>query len=98
MAGRLAADLEKNRGALAGDRRTPAAAVVHALAAALNSALGNVGATVEYGAPMTTDATAGVEPLRALVEEIAGGTVDTLVITAENPAYGAPADSSWGSS
>jgi MoCo/4Fe-4S cofactor protein with predicted Tat translocation signal len=88
----LAADLEKNRGrslVIAG-RRQPA--VVHALVAALNSALGNVGATVEYGAPLTTDAAAGVEPLRALVGEIADGTVDTLVITSENPAYGAPAD------
>src|SRR4051812_2248820 len=88
----LAADLEKNRGrslVIAG-RRQPA--VVHALAAALNSALGNVGATVEYGAPLTTDANAGVEPLRTLVEEIAGGAVDTLVVTSENPAYGAPVD------
>jgi molybdopterin-containing oxidoreductase family iron-sulfur binding subunit len=88
----LAADLEKNRGrslVIAG-RRQPA--VVHALAAAINSALGNIGATVEYGVPITTDATAGVEPLRALVEEIAGGAVDTLVVTAENPAYGAPVD------
>ncbi len=88
----LAADLEKNRGrslVIAG-RRQPA--VVHALAAALNSALGNLGVTVEYGVPITTDATAGVEPLRALVDEIAGGAIDTLVVTAENPAYGAPVD------
>ena len=59
----LAADLEKNRGrslVIAG-RRQPA--VVHALAAAINNALGNIGATVEYGVPITTDATAGVEPL-----------------------------------
>jgi molybdopterin-containing oxidoreductase family iron-sulfur binding subunit len=88
----LASDLEKNRGrslVIAG-RRQPA--VVHALAAALNAALGNVGATVEYGLPLTTDPTAGVDPLRALVGEIADGSVDTLVITAENPAYSAPVD------
>ena len=30
--------------------------------------------------------------LGALVEEIAAGAVDTLVVTAENPAYGAPVD------
>ncbi|HEX3905715.1 MAG TPA: TAT-variant-translocated molybdopterin oxidoreductase [Polyangia bacterium] len=88
----LAADLEKNRGrslVIAG-RRQPA--VVHALAAALNAALGNIGSTVEYGVPITTDPTAGVEPLRTLVDEIAGGAVDTLVVTAENPAYGGPVD------
>jgi MoCo/4Fe-4S cofactor protein with predicted Tat translocation signal len=92
----LASDLEKNRGrslVIAG-RRQPA--VVHALAAALNAVLGNVGATVEYGAPITTDADAGPDALRGLVEEIAGGAVDTLVVTAENPAYGAPADFKMG--
>ena len=65
---------------------------MHALAAALNHALGNVGNTVEYGAPLTTDATAGAAPLGALAEDIASGGVDTLVITASNPVYGAPVD------
>ncbi len=88
----VAADLEKTRGrcvVIAG-RRQPA--VVHALAAALNSALGNVGKTVEYGAPLTTDANSGPEALRGLVEEIAAGGIDTLVVTADNPVYGGPAD------
>ncbi|HVT09535.1 MAG TPA: TAT-variant-translocated molybdopterin oxidoreductase [Polyangia bacterium] len=88
----VAADLERNRGrclVIAG-RRQPA--VVHALAAALNSGLGNVGKTVEYGAPLTTDANGGPQALRGLVEEIASGTVDTLVITADNPVYTGPAD------
>jgi molybdopterin-containing oxidoreductase family iron-sulfur binding subunit len=88
----VAADLERNRGqslVIAG-RRQPAA--VHALAAALNAALGNVGVTVDYAAPLTSDATAGAAPLAALAEEIAAGTVETLVITAQNPAYTAPVD------
>ena len=59
---------------------------------ALNAALGNVGTTVSYGAPARPTPMAGVEALRALVEEIAAGEVDTLVITAENPVYAAPAD------
>ncbi len=88
----VAADLERNRGrclVIAG-RRQPA--VVHALAAALNSGLGNVGKTVEYGAPLTTDVDSGPQALRGLVEEIASGSVETLVVTADNPVYGGPAD------
>ncbi|HSS40717.1 MAG TPA: TAT-variant-translocated molybdopterin oxidoreductase, partial [Polyangia bacterium] len=88
----VAADLERNRGrclVIAG-RRQPA--VVHALAAALNSGLGNVGKTVDYGAPLTIDANSGPQSLHGLVQEIASGTVETLVVTADNPVYGGPAD------
>jgi molybdopterin-containing oxidoreductase family iron-sulfur binding subunit len=86
----VAADLQAHAGrcvVVAGERQ-PAA--VHALAAALNAALGNVGATVRYTSP-TTEA-AGLSSLRALVEELRSGAVDTLVITAWNPVYSAPAD------
>jgi molybdopterin-containing oxidoreductase family iron-sulfur binding subunit len=87
----VAGDLDKNRGkslVIAGRRQPPA---VHALAAAINSALGNVGATVTYFlSPF--DGASGAGALRGLVEDIAAGTVDTLVITASNPAYTAPAD------
>ena len=41
---------------------------------------------------MTSDAMTGVAPLAALAQDIAGGGVDTLVITASNPVYGAPVD------
>jgi MoCo/4Fe-4S cofactor protein with predicted Tat translocation signal len=88
----VATDLEKFRGrglVIAGRRQPPA---VHALAYAMNAALGNVGTTLELGAPLTADPLAGSAPLGALAEEIAAGTVDTLVITAANPAYAAPAD------
>ncbi len=86
----LAKDLARTRGkcAIIAGRRQPAA--VHALAAAMNSALRNVGATVNYATPLAIDG--GVEALRGLVEDIAAGTVDTLVITAKNPVFGAPAD------
>jgi molybdopterin-containing oxidoreductase family iron-sulfur binding subunit len=88
----VVADLERSRGAslIIVGRRQPAA--VHALAAALNHALGNVGNTVDYAAPLTLDPNAGVAPLGALAQDIATGAVDTLVITAQNPVYGAPAD------
>jgi molybdopterin-containing oxidoreductase family iron-sulfur binding subunit len=88
----VATDLERNRGnslVIVG-RRQPTA--VHALAAALNAALGNLGNTVEFAAPLTSDTLAGAAPLAALAGDIAGGAVDTLVITAPNPVYGAPAD------
>jgi Fe-S-cluster-containing dehydrogenase component/anaerobic selenocysteine-containing dehydrogenase len=92
----VATDLERNRGnslVIVG-RRQPAA--VHGLAAALNVALGNLGNTVEFGAPLTADTAAGAAPLAALALEIASGGVDTLVITALNPVYGAPADLKFG--
>ena len=88
----VAKDLMAQRGrslVIAG-RRQPAA--VHALCAAINVALGNVGSTVSFWAARSPDPRSGVEPLRGLVEEIAAGQVDTLVITAENPVYGAPVD------
>jgi Fe-S-cluster-containing dehydrogenase component len=88
----VANDLERNRGnslIIVGRRQPPA---VHAMAAALNVALNNLGNTVEFGAPLTSDVTAGAAPLTALAGDIAGGGVDTLVITAPNPVYGAPVD------
>jgi Fe-S-cluster-containing dehydrogenase component len=88
----VAKELLANRGrsvVLAG-RRQPA--VVHALVDAINVALGNVGTTVSYWAAWSPDPRSGVEPMRTLVEEIAAGQVDTLVVTAENPVYGAPSD------
>ena len=88
----VAKDLLANKGksvVIAG-RRQPAA--VHALVAALNAALGNVGTTVSYWAPNSPTPMAGPDALRGLVEEIAAGQVETLVISAENPVYAAPSD------
>lgn len=88
----VAADLAANRGrclVIAG-RRQPAA--VHALVAALNAALDNVGVAVSYAAPLLADPRAGTAPITTLAQEIAAGQVDTLVITARNPVYGAPVD------
>jgi len=88
----VARDLEKNRGkclVIAG-RRQPAA--VHALVNALNVALGNVGATVTWNAPVLLAGPGGTSGLWTLRNEIAAGKVDTLVITARNPVYTAPAD------
>jgi molybdopterin-containing oxidoreductase family iron-sulfur binding subunit len=91
----VAHDLQRWKGQtlVVAGRRQPAA--VHALAAAINAALGNVGTTVTYSlSPFEDHEKAGVGPkaLGALVEDIAAGTVDTLVITASNPVYTAPVD------
>ncbi|MDY7232094.1 TAT-variant-translocated molybdopterin oxidoreductase [Hyalangium rubrum] len=72
---------------LAGERQ-PAA--VHALAYAINVALGNVGKTVRF-VPTTTEP-AGFASVRELAEDIKAGRVDTLVITAFNPVYSLPVD------
>jgi molybdopterin-containing oxidoreductase family iron-sulfur binding subunit len=73
---------------VAGRRQPPA---VHALVAAMNAALGNVGKTVTY-ALSPFEGSSGPKALGQLAEDIAAGTVDTLVITASNPVYTAPVD------
>src|SRR5262249_31006524 len=65
----VAADLAHTRGqclVIAGFRQSPA---VHALAHAINSALGNIGTTVHFSPSPLLDADDGVKELRALAEE-----------------------------
>jgi len=85
-------DLQQRRGAsivIAGPGQPPA---VHALAHAMNQALGNVGATVIYTQPVEVDPVNQLQSLRELAANIAAGTVDTLVIIESNPVFSAPAD------
>ena len=89
----MAKDLSAFRGrsvVVPGDNQ-PAA--VHALAHAINSALGNVGNTVIYTEPMSASAeTTQVEQLKQLVADIDAGLVKMLLILGGNPAYNTPAD------
>lgn len=88
----LARDLQANRGAslvIPGDQQPPA---VHALAHALNEALGNVGQTVIYTEPLEANPVNQTENLRELVDEMAAGQVEVLIIINANPVYEAPAD------
>jgi molybdopterin-containing oxidoreductase family iron-sulfur binding subunit len=87
----VAHDLARHQGQalVVAGRRQPA--VVHAIAAAINDALGGVGKTVTY-ALSPFDGSSGPKALGELVEDIAAGHVETLVITASNPVYTAPAD------
>jgi MoCo/4Fe-4S cofactor protein with predicted Tat translocation signal len=94
----MAKDLQDNgRGksiVIAGDHQPP---VIHALAHAMNAALGNVGKTVIYTEPLAAD-TAGpnartqVDGLRELVGDIDAGAVQLLMVLGGNPVYNAPAD------
>jgi MoCo/4Fe-4S cofactor protein with predicted Tat translocation signal len=78
---------------IAGDSQ-PAA--VHALAAAMNVALGNVGKTVRYVA--AGDKTRScLGDITALAAAINRGEVKTLAILGGNPVYDAPADINFGS-
>jgi Fe-S-cluster-containing dehydrogenase component/anaerobic selenocysteine-containing dehydrogenase len=76
---------------IAGSRQPP---LVHAVAAAINALLGS--AAVTYARPALDDLAAGPSSLAALGREIEAGRVDTLVVTAWNPAYSAPADLGFG--
>lgn len=88
----LVGDLRRHHGAsivLAGDQQPP---VVHALAHAMNHALGNVGSTVLYSDPVQANPVDQTESLRELVGEMEAGLVDILVILGGNPVFTAPAD------
>ncbi|HET6414452.1 MAG TPA: 4Fe-4S dicluster domain-containing protein [Anaeromyxobacter sp.] len=88
----VAKDLSRSRGrslVAVGPRQPPE---VHALAAAMNEALGNPGRTLSYRPPALLDPDDGPASLARLVEELGQGAVDTLVVTAWNPLYTAPAD------
>jgi molybdopterin-containing oxidoreductase family iron-sulfur binding subunit len=88
----LVKDLQAARGrslVIAGDSQPP---VVHALAHAMNEALGNVGATVTYTQTAEARPMNQLEGLKELVGEMNAGTVGFLLILGGNPVYTAPAD------
>ncbi len=82
-------DLRSHRGkslVLAGAHQPPA---VHAVALAINAALGNIGATVNLVEPICPAVGAGLKPL---VEALRGQKVQTLFILGCNPVYDSPAE------
>jgi molybdopterin-containing oxidoreductase family iron-sulfur binding subunit len=88
----IGADLQAHKGksvVVAGDRQ-PAA--VHALARAMNDALGNTGVTVDYIAPWTASPADGCASIRDLVADMNAGKVDVLLMLDGNPVFTAPAD------
>jgi molybdopterin-containing oxidoreductase family iron-sulfur binding subunit len=88
----LAADLASAQGrsiVIAGPNQPPA---VHALAHAMNAALGNVGTTVTYTIEPEYERPPHVDSIRALTDAMRDGSVSTLLIMGCNPVYDAPAD------
>lgn len=88
----IAQDLQGHRGTsiiVAGEQQPP---VVHAMAQAMNDALGNVGTTVVYTAPIEAQPVDHLESLRSLVGAMEAGEVEMLVILGGNPVYTAPVD------
>lgn len=90
--GALVKDLQAFKGAsivIAGREASPA---VHALAHAMNAALGNVGKTVFYTDPLDANPVDQRQSLQDLINDIEGGRVELLVIVGGNPVYNTPAD------
>ncbi|MEX1097780.1 MAG: TAT-variant-translocated molybdopterin oxidoreductase [Planctomycetales bacterium] len=91
----IAEDLRAHSGrsiVIAGDAQPPE---VHALALAMNAALGNLGETVlaiEPVAARVAGEGGQVASLRRLVEDMRQNAVETLVILGGNPVVTAPAD------
>ncbi len=68
-------------------------AEVHAIAYAINVALGNVGQTIDFLEVPASDAAS----IGDLANAIKAGSVKTLVVLGGNPVYNAPADLDWAS-
>ncbi|HEY5885533.1 MAG TPA: TAT-variant-translocated molybdopterin oxidoreductase [Pyrinomonadaceae bacterium] len=88
----IARDLQQHRGrsvVIAGREAPPA---VHALAHAMNGALGNVGQTVFYTDPLEVNPADHRQSLQELVHDLDGGRVKMLVMIGGNPVYNTPAD------
>ena len=88
----VARELQLHRGecvVVPGEFQSPS---VHALAHALNDALGNVGRTVRYAVPVQAAPAPQVASLRELAADMDAGRVELLVILGGNPSFNAPAD------
>jgi molybdopterin-containing oxidoreductase family iron-sulfur binding subunit len=88
----LVKDLQGSRGkslVIAGDGQP---AIVHALAHAMNDALGNVGQTVVYTQTVEAAPSDQRADLKTLVDDMNAGNVQLLFVLGGNPVYTAPVD------
>ncbi len=92
----VARDLMQHRGyslVVAGEHQP---AVVHALAHAMNHALGSVGGCIIYTDPVEANPVDQMASLRELAGDMEAGAVDLLIILDANPVFTAPADLRFG--
>jgi molybdopterin-containing oxidoreductase family iron-sulfur binding subunit len=88
----LVRDLEKHEGRsliIAGEQQSP---LVHALAHAMNHALGNFGTSVTYTTSVEAKPINQMDSIRELAIGMESGLVDLLVMIGVNPVYSFPAD------
>src|SRR6266436_2466239 len=88
----VAKDLQNHKGTslvVAGEHQP---AEVHALAHAINAALGNVGTTLYYTESVEPHPVNNLDSFRELCADIDAGKVETLLILGVNPVYTAPHD------
>ncbi len=88
----IAKDLKANAGAsivIAGDEQPP---VVHAIAHAINQALGNHGTTITVTESPEVMPMNQLESFRELVTDMNAGKVQALIMLGGNPVFDAPAD------
>jgi molybdopterin-containing oxidoreductase family iron-sulfur binding subunit len=88
----VAADLGQHRGRALIHAGREQSAAVHAIALALNDALGAFGATLHLIEPPEAAPIQQQDSLAAVVADMRDGKVDTLVMLETNPVYTAPAD------
>ncbi len=91
----VAKDLQAHKGSaviVVGEKQPPA---VHALAHAMNEALGAVGQTVTYTDPLIFSPSDNLSAMKELISDIGQNKVDLLVIVDANPVYEAPVDSDF---
>jgi molybdopterin-containing oxidoreductase family iron-sulfur binding subunit len=85
-----AKDLKANSGksiVIAGEHQSPS---VHAIAHAINGALGAPGATLYYTDPLETEPVDQIASITDLVNDLNAKKVELLVIIGGNPVYNAP--------
>ena len=88
----VARDLKAHSGkslVIAGEHQPP---VVHALAHAMNEALGNIGTTVICTDPIEVNPKSHIASISELVADMKADKVKALLILGGNPVYTAPAD------
>ncbi|MEX2352273.1 MAG: TAT-variant-translocated molybdopterin oxidoreductase [Balneolaceae bacterium] len=88
----VAADLLSHRSESLVTAGTFQGAELHAIVAAINLALGNIGQTLTLHELPHDSGRTSVEGLRFLTESLQAGEIDTVILLGTNPVFNAPSD------